>query len=251
MLSVIFSILVIAAQVALIVHVIRTGRPIFWVFILFFFPLIGSIIYFITEVMPDLRGNPRARSAMREIRRSIDPEGDIRTLEKQHKLAGSIDSARHLAGELVAAGRYGDAIAHYRDALTGMYKNDPDLLLGLSEAQFGKKDYDQAQATLERLAAANPDYKSPQGHLLYARALEKSGNTGKALDVYEEVSAYFAGAEARCRYASLLENEGRGADALAIYRDIMLSAEVAPSHYRKAQKEWLDRARTGIQRLDR
>lgn len=244
-----FALLIIAIQIGLIVHVFRTGRPIYWAFILFFFPMIGSLAYFFVELLPDLQGNPRARSAVRGLRKSIDPGADIRRLEKQHQIAGSIDSARHLANELIANGRFEEAIGRYESALSGMYANDPDLLLGLAEAQFGNKAFADSKATLERLAAENPDFKSADGHLLYARALEKCGELRHALDEYKAVSGYFAGAEARCRYASLLEAEGRPEEALALFKDIIVSADVAPRHYRQAQKVWIGRARDGIKRL--
>lgn len=250
MLTIAFSAVIITVQIAFIVHVLRNDRPIYWAFIIFFFPMIGSAVYFFTEVLPELRGSPKARSTMREIRRSIDPTADLRALEQQHKLAGSIDSARHLANELIAAGQYDKAISHYREVLTGMYENDPDLLLGLAEAQFGNQDFGGAKETLERLAAENPHFKSAQGHLLYARALEKCGDLRNALEEYAAVTAYFAGAEARCRYATLLENEGRDEEALALFRDVLLGADVAPRHYRKAQKTWIDRASQGVRRLD-
>ena len=165
-----FALLAIAVQIGLIVHVFRTGRPIYWAFILFFFPLIGSLAYFFIELLPDLQGNPRARNAMRGLRQTIDPGGGVRRLEKQHQLAGSIDSARHLANELIANGRFEEAISHYEGALTGMYEHDPDLLLGLAGAQFGNNAFADSKATLERLTAENPDFKSAEGHLLYARA---------------------------------------------------------------------------------
>ena len=245
----IFAITVIAVQVYLIVHVFRNSNPIYWAFIIFFFPMIGSLAYFFMEVLPELKGNPRARRAVRGLKKTLNPEAEVRQLEKLHQREGSIDSARHLANELLASGRFGDAVERYKSALTGMYENDPDLLVGLAEAQFGAQAYTENTATLERLAAENPTFKSAHGHLLYARALEKSDRTADALQEYDAVSAYFAGAEAGCRYATLLESEQRHEEALSLYRDIVDSADVAPRHYQKAQKTWIARARDGVKRL--
>lgn len=46
-----------ALQVALAVHVVRTGKPIIWVFIILFFPLVGSLIYLFTVVIPEWERN--------------------------------------------------------------------------------------------------------------------------------------------------------------------------------------------------
>src|SRR2546429_5921521 len=57
-------------------------------------------------------------------------------------------------------------------------------MLGLAQAQFGKGDASAARATLDELIRHNPDFRSPTGHLLYARALEAEGNVPKALEEY-------------------------------------------------------------------
>ena len=50
-----------AIQIACCVHVVRTGRPLYWVFILLVFPFLSAIVYFIAEVLPELRHHPSAR----------------------------------------------------------------------------------------------------------------------------------------------------------------------------------------------
>jgi hypothetical protein len=242
-------ILSICIQIGLIVHVIRTGRPWFWVFVLFFAPLIGSAVYFFVELLPELSGNPNARNTMRRIRKTLDPRADIRKLEQKHQLSGSVDAARHLAGELIANEQYAEAVEHYQGALSGMYQNDPNLLLGLAEAQFGNKAYAASKDTLQRLAAENPDFRSAKGHLIYSRALELCGEPARALEEYEAVSAYYAGAEAKFRFANLLEQEGQTERALEIFQDLLLTADVAPNHYQRAQSAWISKSKDGVKRL--
>ena len=241
--------LTLLVQIALVVHVLRSGRPIFWIFLIMFLPAIGSIAYFIVELLPELSGNRRARSALRSVRKTLDPGADLRHHEREHRLSGSVDAARRLAGELCEAGRFDEAISHYQKSLSGLYERDPDLMLGLAEAQFGKKDYKSSRKTLDDLMLHNPDFKSSDGHLLYARANEELGELEKAVQEYKAVAAYYAGAEAKTRYAALLERLQRNDEALAIYKDIVDTAELAPRHYRKAQKVWVSQARDGARRL--
>lgn len=47
----------VAFQVVLAVHVVRTGKPIIWIFIILFFPLVGSLIYLFTVVIPEWERN--------------------------------------------------------------------------------------------------------------------------------------------------------------------------------------------------
>ena len=95
---------------------------------------------------------------------------------------------------------------------------------------------------VEDLIRMNPDFKSPEGHLLYARSLEEEGNIDKAIEEYRVLAGSYPGAEAAVRYAQLLKSQGRGDEAQKVVRDLLEQARIAPAHYRKAQKSWLDAA---------
>jgi hypothetical protein len=115
-------------------------------------------------------------------------------------------------------------------------------MLGLARAQFGKGDASAARTTLDELIRLNPDFRSPEGHLLYARSLEAEGNVSKALEEYKVLAPSYPGAEAAVRYAQLLKSQGRSAEAASVARDLLEQARIAPAHYRRAQKSWLETA---------
>lgn len=245
-----YLLLSLVIQIALIVHAVRTGRPFYWVFILLIVPGIGALAYFLIELLPELSGSVRTKRAVRNVRRTLDPEAGLRRKKLAHRLSGSVDATRHLADELVSNGRYVEAIELYQETLTGLYEHDPNLMLGLAIAQFGSGQYAESRATLEELNSRNPDFRSPEGHLLHARALEADGDEPKALAEYEAVCAYYAGAEAKLRFGQLLEKLDQRDKALQQYEDILASAELAPRHYRKAQRQWLREAADGAKRLE-
>ena len=80
----------IALQIACAVHVVRTGRPLYWIFILLIGSFIGIAIYLIAEVLPGLRHHRAARNlcqisracatAARCARRVVNGEWGIGTL---------------------------------------------------------------------------------------------------------------------------------------------------------------------------
>lgn len=43
----------IVLQIVLAVHVVRSRRPFIWIFLILFFPLMGSLIYLIAELIPE------------------------------------------------------------------------------------------------------------------------------------------------------------------------------------------------------
>jgi len=105
----------------------------------------------------------------------------------------------------------------------------------------------QAMARLgfgwERLRAANPEYRSAEGHLFYARCLEMQGNSEAALYEYEALADYYPGQEAKSRYARLLKESGRDDEAKRLFQEICQSVELMPKHARRMQKEWYDFAK--------
>jgi len=235
-------------QVALIVHVIKTDRPYYWIFIIMM-PGIGALAYIIVELMPEFLDSWQGRRAVRGVKKTLNPLGDLRQREREHKMSGTVDAARRLAGELIENGQYQQAIVNLQEALTGLYEHDPDLLLSLATAQFGNDQYEDAMHTLDRLMEHNPDFRSADGHLIYAQSVEHCGDIDKALEEYEAVAAYYAGAEAKLRYGKLLEQTGNTENALEQYSDIINASELAPRHYQKAQREWITEAREGFRRL--
>lgn len=239
----------IVVQLLLIAHVVRTGRSYYWIFILLIAPGIGSLAYVVVELLPEWSGSPRARRAARSMRKVVHPGADLKTRERELKLSGSVDAARKFAAELVEAGRYEEAITHYKEALTGLYEDDPDLMLGLAIAQFRNGDFQATVDTLDRLIEKNPDYRSPDGHLIYAQAVEAIGDDDKAREEYKAVAAYYAGAEAKLRYGWFLERHREMDEALAQFREICATAELAPKHYRKSQQQWIREAKSAIQRI--
>jgi hypothetical protein len=236
------SIISLIIQALLIVHVIKTGRNFLWIWVILLLPLVGILAYVAAEMVPELFRSQTARRTARGMKKALDPGADLRRYEQEVRVAGNVASRQRYADELVRHGRYEEAIATYRQALTGLYEHDPNLMLGLARAQFGKGDALAARTTLDDLIRQNPDFRSPEGHLLYARALEAEGNFAKALEEYQVLAPAYPGAEACVRYAQLLKAQGRGAEAAKVARELLEQARIAPAHYRRAQRDWLESA---------
>jgi hypothetical protein len=234
--------LMIIVQVALIIHVVKTGRNQIWIWVLALLSLPGAIAYIAVEILPELLRSRTAQRTARGLRKAMDPGRDLRRYESEARVASNVASRQRYAQELVRHQRYDEAIGQYREALTGLYDHDPNLMLGLAQAQFGKGDAAAARATLDELIQRNPDFRSPAGHLLYARALEAEGNVPKALEEYAVLAPSYPGAEASVRYAQLLQAQGRRAEAQKVARELLEQARIAPGHYRRAQRPWLDAA---------
>ncbi len=237
-------------SLGLIVHCIKTGRNTIWVYVLVVlmsFPFIGSLVYIGAEILPDLLRSRTSRRTMRGIRTTLDPEGNLRKFENEMNVTGNVASRQRYADELVKLGRAAEALPIYQTCLTGVFTDDPKLLMGYASAQFEAGDATGARQTLDDLIQKNPEFKSADGHLLYARALEAEGDVTKALSEYATLAEYFPGAEAFVRYARLLNRSDQRPLAQQTLKALLDRAKFAPDHYRKAQREWLDEANRELQ----
>jgi hypothetical protein len=236
-------ILSLIVQAALIVHVIKTGRNQLWIWAIALLPGIGALAYIAAEVLPGIFGGRTARRASAGMRRVLDPDRDLRRASAEVEISGNVDARRRLAEELFERSQFAEAIEVYRGGLKGIFEFDPTLLLGLARAQFANHDFAAARATLEQLSRHNPDFKSPDANLLYARALESLDALEEAEREYAMVAPGYPGAEARLRYGLLLKRRNKLQEAQRVLKDLLDGAKLGPAHYRKAQAEWLDRAR--------
>ena len=240
----ILTILSLALQAGLIVHVIKTGRNMLWIWAIALLPLAGSMAYVVVEIVPALLGGSAGRRrASKLMRRVLDPDRELRTASAEVQISGNVDARRRLADELMERGQYDGAIEALSGGLKGIFEHDPTLLLGLAQANFAKQNYAAARAALEDMQRNNPDVRSPDANLLYARTLEAVGELEPAEREYEAAAVGFPGAEARLRLALLLKRRGKTDEARGILKDLLDGARLGPAHYRKAQAQWIDRAR--------
>jgi hypothetical protein len=237
-----FFVITIALQVIAVVHLFRTGRDMRWLFLIILVPMIGCLAYFFIEVLPSFRSSPSARRALRRARAAVDPNRGVREGSLDYERSQNIETACRLADELTKAGRHDEAIRICTEARTGLFEDDPKILLALGQAQFAAGDHAAAIATLDYLREKNPGFRSADGHLIYARSLEESGATERALEEYAALARYYPGAEARVRQALLMKKLGRTAEAGELFAAVLKDARIAPKHFRRSQREWIELA---------
>lgn len=243
------TILVWIVQLALIVHVLKTGRSRYWIMILIFMPLIGGLAYFVIELLPQFSGSITGQRAVRNVKKTLNPGADLRQTEAAWSQSPNVDNGRRYAEALLDSGEDEKAEDIIDQALKGLFATEPTLLLLKARLQFEKERTGEVVKTLELLQEHNPDFRSAEGHLLFARALEAQGQIDNAVREYSAVSGYFPGVEARYRLALCLEVAGNGTASRSELESILNDAKLAPPHFLKSQKTWLDAVKQELARV--
>ncbi|TXH69658.1 MAG: tetratricopeptide repeat protein [Thiothrix sp.] len=237
----ILAILVILIQIGFAIHVVRTGRETFWIYIIAFLPLLGCAVYFFTQVLPDMGNSRTVRRASNQLLKALDPERELRKRKDELDLADTIENRIKLADECIEAGFFTDAIPLLERCIRNGH-DEPDIYLKLAQAQFGANQPQATVATLDELITKHPQFRSHDGHLLYARALEAAGNPVRALEEYQALVTTFPGEEARWRYAQLLQQQGQTHQARQLLEEMQLRARRSPKYYRQKESEWIKQA---------
>lgn len=243
----ILAALLLIIQIAFAIHVVRTGREMYWIYIIVFIPAVGCIAYFFTQVLPDLKGSRTVRKAGNTLINAIDPQRELKKRKDQLELADTLDNRLGLANECLEAGMAGEAISLYQSCLKGAHEGDPHIMLRLAQAYFKDGGNEKCKTTLEELIAINPDFKSTDGHLLYARSLENLGLLQEAMQEYEVLLNAYPGEEARVRYGMLLQKAGERDRAKEIFQQTIVRARQSPKYYRRKEKAWIKLAQENAQ----
>lgn len=235
-----FWILILGAQLALLVHAMRTQRDTIWVWILLLAPAVGAIAYFFVEFLPDLMDGQRAAK-----RRALRGVGNGRSGPVRFETDNTVRDVLAEAQQHYNEGAFQEGLALVQRTLVGAERYQPDLMLELARMQFALDHPEAAIDTLDALREKNPDYQSPHGHVLYARAKEAAGDIPGAIHEYEALCSYYAGPEPYVRFGDLLRAEGDDARARMLYFSVLEESEKAGKLYTERHKQWVEAAREG------
>lgn len=238
--------LLIIIQLTFAFHAFKTGRDQKWLWIIMFLPVAGCLAYYFLEVFPGTREERRVREGIRDIAKSLNPDGELKRRAADLAATDTVENKSRLADECLEKGMFDEAIALYLSALTAQFANDPKLLLGLSRAYFYNSNHGDAKLALERLIRHHPTFHRTEVDLLLARTFAALGNRDEAERLYESLKSAYVGYEAKYRYAQFLSETGRPAQANELFDAIILAGN-RNKRDMAGQAEWFKLAQAARQ----
>ena len=93
------------------IHAVRHRQPLYWLFILFAFPLLGSLVYFLAIYLPNSRLQRNALKAVSAAARAIDPQREVREARTLYDETPTAQNRMRLASALQTSGKNAEAVA--------------------------------------------------------------------------------------------------------------------------------------------
>ncbi len=214
------------------IHAVRNGRQLYWLLILFSFPLLGSLAYFFVEYLPASRLERRGRIAGRALQKSLDPGRDVREARHAYDLTPTAHNQMRLATALLDAGESEEAVRHFEACLSGPFAGDAEVILGAARAHAAHGQPAAAIALLAPLQAKRPDFRADGVGLELGRAYAASGRQEDAGAQYEAVVERFGDLEARVELTLWALANGQDALAQRELKEIEHARKHMPKHAR-------------------
>ena len=183
------------------IHAIRNRQQMYWLFILFAFPLLGSLVYFFAVYLPNSRLERGAMKAVTAAAKAIDPTREVREARAALEDAPTAQNQMRLAPALLEVGDAAEAARQYQSCLQGPFASDPDIRLGAARAFVECQRHADALHHLEPLRAERPDFRQEAVSLLLARADAGAGRGLEARAEFESALAKFGTYESKAEYA--------------------------------------------------
>jgi hypothetical protein len=230
----------VALQVICAIHFFRRRPDTFWIFVIFFFGVLGAAVYFVLEIVPDLANLGTTVNGFSRKRR-------ITALEALIALNPAVGNKEELADLLLDEGRYARARDIYNEIITPRSHDiDPIYRRGLCALALG--DAAGALPDLEHVVEHDPKYDIHRAMGMLAHAYAGTGNVARADACFAEATALSTLSETMCHYAEFLYASGRPREGREWAQKVLDKKIKLPRYLRQRERPWFRRAEALLQK---
>tara|TARA_R110002049_G_scaffold3795_5_gene27612 strand:- start:88653 stop:89375 length:723 start_codon:yes stop_codon:yes gene_type:complete len=221
----------IALQAYCIYHLFKNRNPYYWAFAILFLPIIGSLIYLITQIY-NKRDAEKIQSNIVSI---INPTKKIKDLEKRLEFSETFQNLVNLADAYLEIKDYQNAIIHYEKALEDHIQNDVFVTKQLIEAFFNAENYEEVVVYAEKIASQT-EFKKTKTQFLYGLALEKLERFDEAEENLKQIDTRYSFYEERLVLAKFLMKRNKMIDAKEIIDELYTESQYMTKENKKLNR---------------
>ena len=212
--------LIVALQSYCIYHAFKNKKPYYWYFLVFFIPVLGSIIYIITQVYN--RNN--AEKIQDEITSLVNPSGKIKLLENKLEFSDTYTNRIELADAYVHNMDMSNAIVNYKKTLEDTVQDDFYARQQLVLCYFQLKDY---LGVLEHAEAmrSKSEFKGSKQQFCYGLALKALGRLDEAEVQLKQIDRPYSNYAERLELAKLYLETDRPTEGEDLLNEIYAESQ--------------------------
>lgn len=190
------------------IHALRNGKQMYWLIILFSFPLLGSAAYFFAEYMSSSKIDRGVKQVSNIAISLLDPTRELRDARQAFDLTPTVQNRMRLAAALDGAGEYNEAVQQFDACLNGPFANDPEVCFSAAKAKFHNKQPHLATELLLDIRNKHTNFRPEELSLLLAQSYAASQDNTNARIEFIHASETFGSPETRAHFALWAANTG-------------------------------------------
>ena len=196
--------LIFALQIYCMYHAIKNRNEYYWLFIIFFIPVLGSLIYLVTQVF----NKRELKKVQSELVAIINPTKKVLELKNKLDFSETFSNKVNLADAYFEIRDYKSAIHYYENAIDSVFSTDTYAISKLTEAYYHMEDYDNVIKNYQNLEGKRERIK-PEIQLYYGISLDKSGKVALAEKAFQKIDTGFSNYNERLLLAQHLIHQNK------------------------------------------
>tara|TARA_R110002049_G_scaffold299723_1_gene490139 strand:+ start:6378 stop:7100 length:723 start_codon:yes stop_codon:yes gene_type:complete len=212
--------LIIALQAYCIYHAYKNHKPYYWFFLIFFIPVLGSLIYIITQVY----NKSDADKIQSELTSIINPTKKIKDLEKKLEFSDTYSNRIELADAYLSNGDFPNAILNYKETLKDTAQNNLYAHQQLILCYFQLKDFVGVLDSSE-LIKTKSEFKGSKQQFCYGLALKELGELEKAETELKQIDRPYSNYTERLELAKFYIENNRTTEGKELLSEISAESQ--------------------------
>lgn len=213
--------LIVALQAFCIYHAYKNQKPYYWYFLIFFIPVLGSLIYIITQVY----NKNDAEKIQSEVTSIINPTKKIKDLEQQIAFVDTYTNRIALADAYYQNGDIPNAIVNYKKTLEDTVQDESYAREQLVLCYFQQQDYNAVVEHAEAIRS-KPLFKGSKQQFCYGMALKELGKIEKAEVELKQIDRPYSNYAERLELAKFYMDNEKHEEGKALLDEILLESKI-------------------------
>ena len=212
--------LIVALQGFCIYHAFKNNKPYYWYFIIFFVPVLGAIIYILTQVF----NKNDADKIQSELTSIINPTKKIKDLEKRLEFSDTYTNRIELAEAYMQNKDMPNAVASFKKTLEDTVQDDTYTRHQLVLCYFKLKNY-TAVVEHAKVIINKPEFEGSRQQFCYGLALKELGKLEKAEVQLKQIDRPYSNYDERLELAKFYIENSRASEGKALLGEISNEAQ--------------------------